>query len=165
MKITVNDEVKVNNFPEGADPLTLLYHLTEEQKKEMQQDDKIFEFELDRYNLPSVLIKVIKSMKKYEICEFTTTKIEKLHTNFANHVFDQYQLFKQGDKVSFFIGLATVSKDEYFYQMFVANKLARITHLKSIAGSFFKLGNYAKAAKLYQKINGYFNFGDSTNNY
>jgi len=32
MKITVKDEVKVNNFPEGADPLTLLYHLSEEQK-------------------------------------------------------------------------------------------------------------------------------------
>ena len=131
----------------------------------MQKDEKLFEFELDRYTLPSVLIKVIKSMRKYEISEFITTRVDKLHTNFANHIFDQHQLFKQGDKVSFMLGLAAVSKDEYFYQMFVANKLARINHLKSVAGAFFKLGNYEKAAKLYQKINGYFNFGDSTNNY
>ena len=37
--------------------------------------------------------------------------------------------------------------------------------LKGIAGEFFKRGNLAKAAKLYQKINGYFNFGDVANNY
>ena len=49
--------------------------------------------------------------------------------------------------------------------MFVERKLQRINHLKSIAGAFFKVSNFDKAAKLYQKINGYFNFGDSTNNY
>lgn len=27
------------------------------------------------------------------------------------------------------------------------------------------MGNFKKAADLYQKINGYYNFGDSTNNY
>ena len=37
--------------------------------------------------------------------------------------------------------------------------------MKLIAGAFFKTGNFKKAAKLYQKINGYYNFGDSTNNY
>ena len=37
--------------------------------------------------------------------------------------------------------------------------------MKEIAAKFFKKGDYKKAAKLYQKINGYFNFGDSTNNY
>lgn len=37
--------------------------------------------------------------------------------------------------------------------------------LKGFAGEFFKRGNLAKAAKLYQKINGYFNFGDVANNY
>ena len=67
--------------------------------------------------------------------------------------------------MSFTIGLATISKDEYFYQMFVNRKLERINHLKSIAGAFFKIGNFDKAGKMYQKINGYFNFGDSTNNY
>ena len=59
--------------------------------------------------------KVIKSLKKHEICEFITDKIEKLRTNFANEYFDQYQLFNAGDKVSFLIALLYVSKDEYFY--------------------------------------------------
>lgn len=49
--------------------------------------------------------------------------------------------------------------------MSVADKLARIQHLKTVAGNFFKIGNFKKAGKLYQKINGYYNFGDSTNNY
>jgi tetratricopeptide (TPR) repeat protein len=31
----------------------------------------------------------------------------------------------------------------------VANKLARIQHLKTIAGNFFKAGNFRKAAKIY----------------
>jgi hypothetical protein len=34
-----------------------------------------------------------------------------------------------------------------------------------VAGHFFKAGNYQKAAKLYQRINGYYNFGDAANNY
>jgi len=33
------------------------------------------------------------------------------------------------------------------------------------AGDFFKLGKYAKAAKIYQKVNGYYNFGDVANNF
>lgn len=37
--------------------------------------------------------------------------------------------------------------------------------LKACAGEFFKLANQVKAAKIYQKINGYFNFGDVANNF
>ena len=37
--------------------------------------------------------------------------------------------------------------------------------MKNIAGQFFKKGNFKKASKIYQKINGYYSFGDSTNNY
>ena len=37
--------------------------------------------------------------------------------------------------------------------------------LKGTAGEFFKRGNQIKAAKIYQKINGYFNFGDVANNF
>jgi hypothetical protein len=46
-----------------------------------------------------------------------------------------------------------------------SQKLSRVIYLKGIAGSFFKVGNFKKAGILYQKINGYYNFGDSTNNY
>ena len=40
-----------------------------------------------------------------------------------------------------------------------------LTKLKATAGEFFKTGNSKKAAKIYQKLNGYFNFGDVVNNY
>lgn len=94
MKITVNDEVKVNNFPEGKDPISVFTDITEERKEEFQKDQSLYEFELDRYTLPQVIIKVLKSMHKYEVCEFITTRVDKLHSNFASHVFDQYSLFK-----------------------------------------------------------------------
>lgn len=53
----------------------------------------------------------------------------------------------------------------YFYKLFVSQKLEHIQRLKATATKFFKAGNFKKAADLYQKINGYYNFGDSTNNY
>ena len=59
----------------------------------------------------------------------------------------------------------SLSKDVYFYQLPVAAKLARVNHLKGVAGQFFKVGNFEKAAKLYQRVNGYYNFGDTRNNY
>jgi hypothetical protein len=34
MKITVNDEVKINNFPDGIDNIKVFTDLTEEKKEE-----------------------------------------------------------------------------------------------------------------------------------
>ena len=47
---------------------------------------------LDSYELPSLLIKVIKSMKKSGVVEVTTTRMDKIRTNFPNESigFDQY---------------------------------------------------------------------------
>lgn len=54
-------------------------------------------------------------MKKREICDLRTDQVSKLCTNFPNEVFDQYKLFKEGDKVSVQLALVWISKDEYFY--------------------------------------------------
>ena len=59
-----------------------------EERSKIYQDESLFTFKVDDYMLPSLLIKLLKSMKKNEICEFETTKIDKLHTNFANEYFD-----------------------------------------------------------------------------
>jgi len=142
--------------------------LSEERKTEYETDPQLFQFQLDTYTLPSLMIKVIKSMKLFEVCEFKVTSAahnSKLQNYFPNQYFDQKALFKDAEQVSIIIGLCYISKDEYFYQMKVARKLARIQHLKGIAGNFFKAGVFEKAARIYQKINGYYNFGDSTNNY
>jgi len=95
----------------------------------------------------------------------TTTKIEKLHKNFPSEFLDQYKAFKEGDTVKFTVSLYTVANTSYFYKLTIADKLKYIERLKGKAGDFFKQGNLVKASKIYQKVNGYYNFGDVTNNY
>jgi hypothetical protein len=43
--------------------------------------------------------------------------------------------------------------------------LANVQRIKTTAGRFFKVQNYRKASKIYQRINGWYNFGDAANNY
>jgi len=47
----------------------------------------------------------------------------------------------------------------------VAEKLAVVEQNKFTAGRFFKSNMLRKASKIYQRINGWYNFGDATNNY
>mgnify|MGYP006893282970 CR=1 FL=1 len=109
-------------------------------------------------------------MKKGGVTQVITTNIEKLHTNFPNEGFgfDQFTMFKEGDKVTITISLLSCNYPQYFYKLTVAAKLYHILSLKATATRFFKSNlnnNFKKAADIYQKINGYYNFGDSTNNY
>lgn len=52
---------------------------------------------MDKYELPSLIIKVIKSQKKNSVCEIKTNRLEKLLTNFPNEDigFNQYEAFKK----------------------------------------------------------------------
>lgn len=72
-------------------------------------------------------------------------------------------------KVTIMMSVLDSSHPIYFYKMKVADKLEHVKALKATATRFFKApeidNNYKKAADLYQKINGYYNFGDSTHNY
>ena len=114
------------------------------------------------------MIKIIKSMKKNGVVEVTTSRTDKLLSNFASEFLDQHAVIKQDDKVMFRITLLDSSYPLYFYKMLVKEKLEHVLRLKQTATNFFKSSfpnNYKKAADLYQKINGYFNFGDATNNY
>lgn len=96
----------------------------------------------------------------------TTTKVtEKLHTNFTSDFLNQYEAFKEGDTVKFTASLFGIENTSYFYKNTVANKLVLLMKLKVTAGEFFKRGTLLKAAKIYQKVNGYFNFGDVANNF
>lgn len=69
---------------------------------------ELYEFQLDQYTLPSMMIKIIKTMKKQEVAELIVSgdRIEKLRNNFPNKYFDQGKVFKSGDKVSIVMGLA-----------------------------------------------------------
>jgi hypothetical protein len=121
---------------------------------------------IDNYQMPSILQKMLKSMKKNQVAVLTTTRVkDKLHTNFVSDFLDQYTAFKEGDTVSFTVSLFGIANTSYFYKLLIAEKLAYVRRLKANAGRFFKEGNFKKAAKIYQKINGYYNFGDTGNNY
>jgi hypothetical protein len=180
--VIVNDEVKVNNYPE-KDPIDSekqydyyesenIKAMTKEDGEEYLKkiDDELYSMRLDEYVLPSLMIKIIKSMKKNGVVEVTTKRLDKLQSNFANEQigFDQYTLFKEGDDIKFRISLVDCNHPGYFYKKTVKEKLEVILRMKATATNFFKSklsNNYKKAADLYQKINGYFNFGDATNNY
>ncbi|CDW79222.1 peptidyl-prolyl cis-trans isomerase fkbp62-like [Stylonychia lemnae] len=172
MRITVNGEVKLNNFSEG-DPKELYNQLNmnEEQINELIQDESLYSFTLDKYVLPSVLIKVLKSMKRNEVTELVLrSHFDKLATNFPNQYFNQNELFKDlkeenSDVVQILLCLVDVDKPVYFYQLKVQGKLDRILTLKTTASEFFKAGNFKKAARIYQKINGHYNFGDVDNDH
>lgn len=121
---------------------------------------------LDDYVLPSLLQKLMKSIKKNGVVTMITTRVkDKLHTNFVSDWLNQYEAFKEGDTVQFTVSLFGIENTSYFYKRLIADKLAYVQRLKQIAGEFFKRGNSKKAAKVYQKVNGYFNFGDVANNF
>ena len=93
-------------------------------------------------------------MKKNMVVTMTTTKVkEKLHTNFTSDFLNQYEAFKEGDTVKFTVSLFGIENTSYFYKNKAADKLAILLRLKGTAGEFFKRGNLAKAAKIYQKVN------------
>jgi hypothetical protein len=91
LKITVDDQVVLNNWEEG-NPKEL-YDVnsltTEEEKKELIDNPTLYSFTLDRCELPSLFIKVIKSMRPNEVCEFVATShYDKLRSNFPNELFN-----------------------------------------------------------------------------
>lgn len=151
-----------------------LKHLSVEERQKYVNElaEGLHTIRLDSYSLPSLFIKMIKAMKKNGVIEVSTTRVDKVKSNFANETigFDQYTegLINEGDLVKFRITLLDSSHPIYFYKMKIADKLTHVLYLKESATNFFKSSlsnNYKKAADIYQKINGYFNFGDSTNNY
>lgn len=175
LQILVNGNQIVNNYPDNWNFETsedLSQYKTTEAKKEYLQSvsNDLYYLRLDSYELPSLLIKIIKTMKKNGVTEIVTTRIDKLQTNFKNDQLglDPFRDFKDGDKVTIRVSLLDCSYPQYFYKLLVKQKLEHIQYLKANACRFFKSSlpnGFKKAADLYQKINGYYNFGDSTNNY
>ena len=60
MKITVNEEVVLSNFPAEVDPAKVFDDLSDEAKLAFATDPNLFELRLDTYTLPSLMLKVAK---------------------------------------------------------------------------------------------------------
>lgn len=98
--------------------------MTEDQRKDFVSSDKtLLSIKIDEYKLPSLLIKMIKTMKKNTVAFMTTTRIDKLHTNFKSDFLDQYTLFKEGDTVTFTVSLFGIETAAYFFKLKQTEKL------------------------------------------
>jgi hypothetical protein len=148
LKIEVDDEVVFNNYTTNPRTCTDLKPMSTEERLAVLDDASLYQVKLNSYTLPSILIKLIKSTKKNGCVEMTTTRLEKVKTNFKSDIFNQHEV-KEGQVVKFTVTLVGHETTRYFYKYPVATKLAVVKRLKGIAGDFFKLGNYAKAAKIY----------------
>lgn len=62
--------------------------MTPEERKKLTDDENLITARIDDYQMPSLLIKLIKSMKKNSVFEMTTTRIDKLHRNFTSSFLD-----------------------------------------------------------------------------
>lgn len=119
------------------------------------EDPSLVTYKIDSYQFPGLLIKLLKSMKKNSVVQLVSTRMDKLRTNFKSEFFDQHS-FKDGDSVKFTVTLLDSKHTKYFYRNPVAEKLRLVERFKEIAGNFFKIGNYSKASKIYQRINGFY---------
>jgi hypothetical protein len=62
--------------------------MTPEERNKLTEDATLITARIDDYKMPSLLIKLIKSMKKNSVAEMTTTRIDKLHRNFPSAFLD-----------------------------------------------------------------------------
>lgn len=130
-----------SNYPQEnaddgkADNLKLM---SPEEREEFLKDPTLLSLRIDDYTLPSVLIKLIKSLKKNSVAVMETTRLDKLHKNFASEMFDQYKCIKAGDQVRFTVSLYSIKNTSYFYKLVMVDKIAYVERLKAKAGEFYK---------------------------
>lgn len=123
-------------------------------------------FTLYEYTLPSLISKVIKTMYKDEIGQIDTNKVDKLTNNFSSNFINKDWFRTEGENsTKILIHLVDFDQPEAFYKLPIEEKLSRIQAFKKIAMDFFKAESYKKSCKMFQKINGYYNFGDANNNF
>lgn len=137
----------------------------EEEINQIRYKTEPVQFCLYEYTLPSLIGKVIKTMYKDEVAQVNTNRVDKMTNNFSSN-FIKSEWFSEGtNDIQVLIHLVDFDQPEIFYKLPINEKLERILKYKKVATDFFKAGLFKKACKMYQKINGYYNFGDANNNY
>lgn len=94
LRIELNDKIMFDNYPKDVEPMygEDLKPMTPEERVAKLSDETLMSYKLDEYKVPSLLTKLIKSMKKNMVVEMTTTCLERIHTNFKSDFFDQYEV-------------------------------------------------------------------------
>jgi hypothetical protein len=90
MKIEVNGEEIFSNYKPGdVELLEDLRDMSREERVALLENPTLITYKIDSYTLPSLFIKVLKSLKKNSVVEVTSTNIIKLKSNFKSPWFDQ----------------------------------------------------------------------------
>ena len=142
----------------------------ESEMKEIKYTHEPIKYRLYEYTLPSLIAKVVKTMYKDEISQVNTNRVDKVTNNFSTDLVKK-EWFKEDEEneIVITIHLEDFDHPEAFFRLPVQEKVSRLLEFKRVATDFFKANhlknNIKKACKMYQKINGYFNFGDADNNF
>lgn len=165
-KLSKDISVEDKEVSDKRDDLVAEIKEMEESQKEIKYKHDPLYFTLHEYTLPSLISKVIKTMYRDEIGKIDTNRVDKLTNNFSSG-FIKKEWFKDDieNKISIWIHLVDFDHPEAFYKLPIEDKLKRIQAFKKVATDFFKANEFKKACKMYQKINGYYNFGDANNNF
>jgi hypothetical protein len=130
LQVDVNDTTIYSNYPADIEASDNLKLMTPEQREAFLSDPSLLTVRIDDYTLPSILIKLIKSLKKNSVAVMETTRIDKMHKNFPSEMFDQYKSIKVGDTVRFTVSLYSIKNTSYFYKLKVVGKIAYVDRLK-----------------------------------
>lgn len=90
LKVQVNGTEVYSNYDNNQDPAKSedMRSMIPEDRKLLTEDSTLITARIDDYQMPSLLIKLIKSMKKNSVVEMTTTRVDKLHRNFRSSFLD-----------------------------------------------------------------------------
>jgi hypothetical protein len=62
--------------------------MTTDEREESLLDPTLLKQRIDDYEMPSMLIKILKSLQKNQVVQMTTEQVGKLRTNFASDFLD-----------------------------------------------------------------------------
>lgn len=130
-------------------------------------------YDMEEYRIPSVVRKILKTTKMYEIVEVKCKNKAKL----VDHLPDTFDEKKGGgvfkhewfeefkDEVIITFSIINHEQKEYLFKVPIKEKIERVTFLKNISAQCFKAGKFKKAEKIYMKIQQLFKVKDAKRNF
>jgi tetratricopeptide (TPR) repeat protein len=124
-------------------------------------------YDMEKYQLPPLIRKILKTTKLQEIFEVRCKRKDKVITAFEdpNGIFTNSLVESMESEVTYTVNLVAFEQKDYLFKLLIEDKLARLTFMKGVATDFFKAGNLRKAEKVYGKVHSYFRTKDAKNNF
>jgi hypothetical protein len=157
VKIEVDGEVKADMFKIAE---------IEEFKAEVVAGDCLI-YDLEEFQVPGVVRKLLKITKPFEIVQLTCTRKDKLtdHLPDAHGIFNHEYFENFEDKVTITYQLLHIDQKEYLFKLPIGDKVKRVLFLKDISTALFKEQKYHKAEKVYKRMHEFFKGNDAKNNF